>query len=252
MTTIYVDSRKRVAGTDADFEFDVGETVHLQNSARLGVFKIRVADTFLSADRGTYLYWRDAALNTLNWAQLPVGAYTGARLSNFAAATYVESTNEITVAWDGNRTILNDQELRNLFPSGASYPAGRHADQTLEHQPPARPQLHRGRVPDFQLCRHEPLQRAVPSLLQPGQRRRQRGTPGTRHHCQDHLQPGGGLHHAVQHGRQSPSQSQGPDHLAIPPLQIDRFGRQCSESPGHQHQFLHLLGRVKQLLDPGK
>ncbi|OLP94936.1 hypothetical protein AK812_SmicGene22989 [Symbiodinium microadriaticum] len=88
--------RKRVAGTDADFEFDVGETV--------------VADTFLSTDRGTYLYWRDAALNSLNWAQLPVGAYTGARLaawisSNFAAATYVESTNE-------------------LFPSGASYPAG--------------------------------------------------------------------------------------------------------------------------------
>ncbi|CAE7325985.1 unnamed protein product [Symbiodinium natans] len=51
MTTIYVDFRKRVAGTDADFEFDVGETVHLQNSARLGVFKIRVADTFLSTDR---------------------------------------------------------------------------------------------------------------------------------------------------------------------------------------------------------
>ena len=32
MTTI--DSRKRVAGTDSDFEFDVGETVHLQGSAR--------------------------------------------------------------------------------------------------------------------------------------------------------------------------------------------------------------------------
>ena len=59
MTTIWVDSRKRVAGTDSDFEFDVGETVHLQGSARLGVFKIRVADTFLSTDRGTYLYWKD-------------------------------------------------------------------------------------------------------------------------------------------------------------------------------------------------
>ena len=59
MTTIWVDSRKRVAGTDFDFEFDVGETVHLQGSARLGVFKIRVADTFLSTDRGTFLYWKD-------------------------------------------------------------------------------------------------------------------------------------------------------------------------------------------------
>ena len=97
MTSIWVDSRKRVAGTDADFEFDVGQTVHLQGSAKLSVFKIRVADTFLSTDRGSYLYWRDQALGTLNWAQLPTGAYTGARLaawisSNFATATYVEQT----------------------------------------------------------------------------------------------------------------------------------------------------------------
>ena len=127
MTTIWVDSRKRVAGTDSDFEFDVGETVHLQGSARLGVFKIRVA-TFLSTDRGTYLYWKDTALGTLNWAQLP-GAYTGVRLaawvsSNFASATYVESRNELEVAYDGNRLILNDQELRTQFPGSGSYPQG--------------------------------------------------------------------------------------------------------------------------------
>ena len=60
MTSIWIDSRKRVAGTDADFEFDIGETVHLQTSARLGVFKIRVADTFLGTDRGTYLTGRRA------------------------------------------------------------------------------------------------------------------------------------------------------------------------------------------------
>ena len=73
MTTIWIDSRKRAAGRDEDFEFDIGETVHLQGSARLGVFKIRVADTFLSTDRGAYLYWKDTALGTLNWAQLPTG-----------------------------------------------------------------------------------------------------------------------------------------------------------------------------------
>ena len=129
MTTIWIDSRKRAAGRDEDFEFDIGETVHLQGSARLGVFKIRVADTFLSTDRGAYLYWKDTALGTLNWAQLPTGAYTGVRLaawisSNFASAAYVESTNEITVAHDGNRLILNDQELRTQFPGSGSYPAG--------------------------------------------------------------------------------------------------------------------------------
>ena len=128
-TTIYVDSRKRVAGDDSSFEFDIGETIHLQTGAKLSIFKMRVADAFLSTDRGQYLFWEDQALGTLNWATLPVGAYTGARLaawisSNYASATYVEQTNEIGVAYDGNRRILNDQELRSLFPGSGSYPAG--------------------------------------------------------------------------------------------------------------------------------
>ncbi|CAE7335721.1 unnamed protein product, partial [Symbiodinium pilosum] len=61
-------------------------------SARLGVFKIRVEDTFLSIDRGTYLL-AGLALGTLNWAQLPTGTYIGVRLA--ACATYVESRNEL-------------------------------------------------------------------------------------------------------------------------------------------------------------
>eukprot|EP00439_Symbiodinium_sp_Y106_P008815 s13103_g1.t1 len=105
-TTIYVDSRKRVAGDDASFEFDIGETIHLQTGAKLSVFKFRVADAFLSTDRGQYLYWIDEALQTLNWA------------------LYVEATNEIGVAYDGNRRILNDYEIRSLFPGTGSYPAG--------------------------------------------------------------------------------------------------------------------------------
>ena len=129
MTTIYCDSRKRVAGDDASFEMDIGETIHLQTGAKLSILKFRVADAFLSTDRGQYLYWEDQALGTLNWATLPVGAYTGTRLaswisSNYAAATYVEPTNEIQVASDGNRVILNDQQLRDRFPSTGSYPSG--------------------------------------------------------------------------------------------------------------------------------
>ena len=61
MTTIYVDSRKRVAGSDSDFEVDLGESLHLQSDARLAVYKIRLVDSFLSTDRGRYLYWVDAA-----------------------------------------------------------------------------------------------------------------------------------------------------------------------------------------------
>ena len=129
MTTIYCDSRKRVAGDDASFEMDIGETIHLQTGAKLSILKFRVADAFLSTDRGQYLYWEDQALGSLNWATLPVGAYTGTRLaawisSNYAAATYVAETNVIQVAYDGNRVILNDQQLRDRFPSAGSYPSG--------------------------------------------------------------------------------------------------------------------------------
>ena len=66
---VAVDSRKRGAGSDSDFEVD-------QSDARLAVYKIRIADSFLSTDRG----WVDAALGTLNWALLPEGAYTGCSL----------------------------------------------------------------------------------------------------------------------------------------------------------------------------
>ena len=127
MTTIYVDSRKRVAGSDSDFEVDLGESLHLQSDARLAVYKIRIADSFLSTDRGRYLYCMDAALGTLNWALLPEGAYTGSRLaawisSNFATATYSETTNSLSVAYDGNRLILNDLELQQQFPNVVDYP----------------------------------------------------------------------------------------------------------------------------------
>ena len=74
MTTIYIDSRKRVAGDDSSL---IGETIHTQTGAKLSVLKLRVADAFLSTDRGQYLYWIDSALGSLNWATLPVGAYTG-------------------------------------------------------------------------------------------------------------------------------------------------------------------------------
>ena len=130
-----MDSRKRVAGSDSDFEVDLGESLHLQSDARLAVYKIRLADSFLSTDRGRYLYWVDAALGTLNWALLPEGAYTGARLaawisSNFATATYGETTNSLSVAYDGNRLILNDLELRQQFPDAADYPSAPAASPT--------------------------------------------------------------------------------------------------------------------------
>ena len=114
MTSIYVDSRLRVQGTDSDFSFDIGESVHIQSGA---------------TDRGTFLYWEDTVAGTLHHAELPVGAYTGPRLaawisSNFAAATYAPETNELDVTYDGVRLILNDAELWQRFPGTGPYPPG--------------------------------------------------------------------------------------------------------------------------------
>ena len=112
----------------------------MQSSAKMAVYKVRIADAFLSTDRGRNLYWIDQALGTLNTAELPVGAYTGTRLaawisSNYASATYVEAQNSIEVASDGNRRILSDAELLNLFPNGPGYPPGAYATrpQSINH-----------------------------------------------------------------------------------------------------------------------
>ena len=41
-----------MAGSDSDFEVDLGESLHLQSDARLAVYKIRLADSFLSTAHG--------------------------------------------------------------------------------------------------------------------------------------------------------------------------------------------------------
>ena len=88
-----------------------------------------MADAFLSTDRGPVplLDRRGPADPQLGGAA--DRSLHGTRLaawisSNYASATYVESTNEIGVAYDGNRRILNDYEIRSLFPGTGSYPAG--------------------------------------------------------------------------------------------------------------------------------
>ena len=76
------------------------------------------------------MYWRDTALGTLK-----LGGAPGRCLHRCAPGRldllqlrlgdlYVDSTNEIGVAYDGNRRVLQDAELRELFPDAASYPAG--------------------------------------------------------------------------------------------------------------------------------
>ena len=161
-TTIYIDSRKRVAGDDASFEIDIGETLHLQTGAKLSVFKLRVADAFLSTDRGQYLLDRRGS------ADPQLGGAADRSLHGDAAGRldqqqlrlghlYVESTNEITVAYDGNRRILNDYEIRSLFPGTGSYPAGATSSRPLSINHLLGPSFIEGALQYIRVCHDEPL-----------------------------------------------------------------------------------------------
>ena len=108
---IYVDSRRRVSGSDSNFAFELPETLHMQSSAKMAVYKVRIADAFLSTDRGRNLYWIDEALGTLNTAQLPVGAYTGARLAAWISSNYAST--EPSKSFVG----VHEQLQRGLSPT---------------------------------------------------------------------------------------------------------------------------------------
>ena len=251
MTTIWIEAGS--AGRDEDFEFDIGETVHLQGSARLGVFKIRVADTFLSTDRGTYLYWKDTALGTLNWAQLPTGAYTGVRLaawisSNFASATYGESTNEITVAHDGNRENENDQELRAQFPGSGSYPAGASPSrpQSINH-----PSFLEGSSQIFAFVQMNPYNELC---LRCGSLANAADTVGPLGHdiiakiiCKQGV---GYIMESDTHENHMVKPER-PHYFALPPLQAHGLRGQRGEPPRHQHHSAYtstadgLVGRAR-------
>ena len=230
MTTIYCDSRKRVAGDDASFEMDIGETIHLQTGAKLSILKFRVADAFLSTDRGQYLYWEDQALGTLNWATLPVGAYTGTRLaswisSNYAAATYVEPTNEIQVASDGNRVILNDQQLRDRFPSAGSYPSGASPGKPFSINHLLGPSFIDGALQIFVFVTMNAYSELFLRCSTLANAAEIKGPLGLRYNLQAHSRQRRGLYHANSHRRRPFCQITRPHYFALFALQAHRRGR---------------------------
>jgi hypothetical protein len=126
-TVIWVDSRRRVSGTDSDFKFELRETVTLQD-ARVRVDKVNFTDSFLTTDSGNTLYFSDGA-GGLTTNQIPEGAYTGSSLSSaIQAATgrttfYTALTNTIThSSASSSQPWLSDEELEASYSSG--YPSG--------------------------------------------------------------------------------------------------------------------------------
>ena len=73
---IWVDSRQRTSGTHSNFEISLRETVHLSDT-RVRVDKLTFADSFLTTDLGSNLYF-GAPDNTFSYVSVPEGAYARA------------------------------------------------------------------------------------------------------------------------------------------------------------------------------
>ena len=162
MTTIYVDSRKRVAGSDSDFEVDLEKVPAHAERRQAG---------------------------RLIWALLPEGAYTGSRLaawisSNFATATYSETTNSLSVAYD----ILNDLELQQQFPNVVDYPTSPGASPSkpfsIDHM--LGPSFVSGGQQVFEFVRMMAYNEVY--LPPAGQRQPRAGQSGGRHRVQDNAE----------------------------------------------------------------
>jgi len=76
---IWVDSRQRTSGTHSNFEVALRESVHLSD-ARVRVDKLTFADSFLTTDLGSNLYFADGN-NGFTYVTVPDAAYTGFSLA---------------------------------------------------------------------------------------------------------------------------------------------------------------------------
>ena len=126
-TSIFVDSRLAKSGTDSNFQIELRESVTFSDTARLRVDKIRFIDSFFTTDAGEYLYIKNG--NSFTTIGIPQQAYTGSRLASMIqslsgkTSTYNDATNSLSVSYDANTKILNDEEISQLngdFPPGAS------------------------------------------------------------------------------------------------------------------------------------
>ena len=127
----------------------MGEFLYLH--ARLAVYKIRIADSFLSTDRGRYLYWVDAALGTLNWGLLPEGAYARPTLPRPPTAR--------------PRSLQRQPPHPERSGAAAAVPrrcGPRLAGRLSERGPRAQPKL-RLRTAGLRVCQDDGIQRGLPA-----------------------------------------------------------------------------------------
>jgi len=125
---IWVDSRQRTSGTHSNFEVALRESVHLSD-ARVRVDKLTFADSFLTTDLGSNLYFANGS-NGFTFVTVPEAAYTGFSLAQAIKdatgrdCVYNVLTNTLVhVLQSSDRPWLSDADVAlrtGTFPSGAS------------------------------------------------------------------------------------------------------------------------------------
>ena len=125
---IWVDSRQRTSGTHSNFEVALRESVHLSD-ARVRVDKLTFADSFLTTDLGSNLYFADGT-NGFTCVTVPEAAYTGFSLAQAIKdatgrdCVYNVLTNTLVhVLQSADKPWLSDAAVAlrtGTYPSGAS------------------------------------------------------------------------------------------------------------------------------------
>ena len=162
MSTIYVDSRRRVSGSDSNFTFELPETLHMQSSAKMAVYKVRIADAFLSTDNGP-----EPLLDRRGPGHPEHCAAARGRLHRHKAGRVDLKQLRLGHLHGGaelDRSCIG-REPPSLVRRGASEPLPQRArlpprrlrHAAPEHQPPAGGQLPRRGPPNLPLNQHERL-----------------------------------------------------------------------------------------------
>ena len=130
--TIFVDSRTKIKGNNANFSISLPEQMTLRD-ARIRVENIRLTDTFATvSDRNRYVYFLNGSGSLSAFALTP-GAYTGVTFASELefksgrSCAYQADSNSIKLGYaEGTRIVWKDEELNGFLASAFQFGATPH------------------------------------------------------------------------------------------------------------------------------
>ena len=128
---IFVDSTFRKSGSHSDFEFQLEETLYVED-ARVRIDKLSFVDTFYTITPSNQVLYLLKDLEQ-SFYMIPPQAYTGKQLAQAIqvqtgyTTTYFEPTNSIRMTvGDADVKVLSDEQLKGGPPAGTAdaWPVG--------------------------------------------------------------------------------------------------------------------------------